>query len=51
MKTLSKARIAEQIASVEDLLRKLNLVKRERAQVLKDLKDRVNRFWFRDHGF
>lgn len=34
--------VAEQIASVEELLRKLNLVKRERAQVLKDLKDRVS---------
>lgn len=33
--------VADQIASVEDLLRKLNLVKRERAQVLKDLKEKV----------
>lgn len=34
--------VAEQIANVEDLLKKLNLVKRERAQVLKDLKDKVH---------
>jgi hypothetical protein len=32
----------EQIERVEDLLKKLNLVKRERAQVLKDLKDKVS---------
>ena len=34
--------IAEQIAKVEDILRKLNLVKRERQQVLKDLKEKVH---------
>ncbi|KAH0831795.1 Vacuolar protein-sorting protein bro1 [Fonsecaea pedrosoi] len=34
--------IADQIAKVEDLLRKLNLVKRERMQVLKDLKEKVH---------
>ncbi|KAF2748863.1 BRO1-domain-containing protein [Sporormia fimetaria CBS 119925] len=34
--------VAEQIANVEELLRRLNLVKRERAQVLKDLKDKVH---------
>ncbi|KAF2489244.1 vacuolar protein-sorting protein-like protein bro1 [Lophium mytilinum] len=34
--------VAEQIAHVEDLLRKLNLIKKERAQVLKDLKDKVH---------
>ena len=34
--------IADQIAKVEDLLRKLNLVKRERLQVLKDLKEKVH---------
>ena len=33
--------VAEQIARVEELLKKLNLVKRERAQVLKDLKEKV----------
>lgn len=33
--------VAEQIASVEELLRKLNMVKRERTQVLKDLKEKV----------
>lgn len=35
--------VAEQIANVEELLRKLNLIKRERAQVLKDLKEKVSR--------
>jgi programmed cell death 6-interacting protein len=34
--------IAEQIAKVEEILRKLNLVKRERMQVLKDLKEKVH---------
>lgn len=34
--------VADQISSVEELLRKLNLIKRERAQVLKDLKDKVS---------
>lgn len=34
--------VAEQIAAVEDLLRKLNLIKRERQQVLKDLKEKVS---------
>lgn len=33
--------VKEQITQVEDLLRKLNLIKRERASVLKDLKDTV----------
>lgn len=33
--------IADQIARVEELLKKLNLVKRERMQVLKDLKEKV----------
>ena len=33
--------VAEQIAKVEELLKKLNLVKRERMQVLKDLKEKV----------
>ena len=33
--------VADQIASVEDVLRRLNLVKKERTQVLKDLKDKV----------
>lgn len=33
--------VADQIASVEDLLRRLNLIKKERIQVLKDLKDKV----------
>lgn len=37
----SSVSVAEQIAKVEELLKKLNLVKRERAQVLKDLKEKV----------
>ncbi|KKA25909.1 Signal transduction protein BroA [Rasamsonia emersonii CBS 393.64] len=37
-----KKSVAEQIAKVEELLKKLNLVKRERAQVLKDLKEKVH---------
>ncbi|KAF1980488.1 BRO1-domain-containing protein [Bimuria novae-zelandiae CBS 107.79] len=34
--------VADQIASVEDILRRLNLVKKERMQVLKDLKEKVH---------
>ncbi|KAL1386221.1 vacuolar protein-sorting protein bro1 [Phyllosticta capitalensis] len=34
--------VADQITSVEELLRKLNLIKRERQQVLKDLKEKVH---------
>ncbi|KAI9761082.1 MAG: hypothetical protein M4579_001234 [Chaenotheca gracillima] len=34
--------VADQIAKVEDLLKKLNLIKRERAQVLLDLKEKVH---------
>ncbi|KAK3672118.1 bck1-like resistance to osmotic shock [Recurvomyces mirabilis] len=34
--------VAEQIERVEELMRKLQLVKRERAQVLKDLKDKIH---------
>ncbi|OJJ32309.1 hypothetical protein ASPWEDRAFT_161745 [Aspergillus wentii DTO 134E9] len=34
--------VADQIARVESILKKLNLVKRERSQVLKDLKDKVH---------
>lgn len=33
--------VADQIAKVESILKKLNLLKRERSQVLKDLKDKV----------
>lgn len=33
--------VPEQIASVEDFLRKLNLIKRERTQVLRELKEKV----------
>ena len=35
------ASVADQIAKVESLLQKLNLIKRERSQVLKDLKEKV----------
>lgn len=35
------ASVSEQIAKVEEILKKLNLVKRERSQVLKDLKEKV----------
>jgi len=35
--------VLEQIERVEELLKKLNLIKRERAQVLKDLKEKVRR--------
>ncbi|KAF1913156.1 BRO1-like domain-containing protein [Ampelomyces quisqualis] len=34
--------VAEQIGAVEDILRKLNLVKKERTQTLKDLKEKVH---------
>jgi len=33
--------VMEQINKVEEILKKLNLIKRERAQILKDLKDKV----------
>lgn len=33
--------VSDQINAVEDILRKLNLVKKERMQILKDLKDKV----------
>ncbi|KAE8450562.1 bck1-like resistance to osmotic shock [Mollisiaceae sp. DMI_Dod_QoI] len=34
--------VMDQVAKVEDILKKLNLLKRERAQVLKDLKEKVH---------
>ncbi|SPO06002.1 related to protein BRO1, required for normal response to nutrient limitation [Cephalotrichum gorgonifer] len=34
--------VAEQIARVEDLLKKLSLLKRERNQILKDLKEKIH---------
>ncbi|KAK4150808.1 BRO1-like domain-containing protein [Chaetomidium leptoderma] len=34
--------VVEQIAKVEDILKKLNLIKRERIQVLKDLKEKAH---------
>jgi ALIX V-shaped domain binding to HIV/BRO1-like domain len=34
--------VAQQITKVEEILKRLNLIKRERAQVLKDLKDKVS---------
>ncbi|KAG8631452.1 hypothetical protein KVT40_000592 [Elsinoe batatas] len=37
-----KHSVTGQIAMVEELIRKLNLVKRERQQVLKDLKDKIH---------
>ena len=33
--------VSDQINNVEEIVRKLNLIKRERAQVLKDLKEKV----------
>ena len=36
------APVTEQIQQVEDLLRKLQLIKRERGQVLQDLKDKIH---------
>ena len=38
--------VADQISRVESILKKLNLVKRERSQVLKDLKERVRCVFF-----
>lgn len=35
--------VMDQIAKVEEILKKLNLLKRERTQVLKDLKDKVRK--------
>lgn len=37
--------VMDQIAKVEDILKKLNLIKRERAQLLKDLKEKVSFSW------
>ncbi|RDW92128.1 hypothetical protein BP5796_01522 [Coleophoma crateriformis] len=37
-----KMSVMDQIAKVEEILKKLNLIKRERAQVLKDLKEKVH---------
>ncbi|KAL1845093.1 hypothetical protein VTK73DRAFT_1150 [Phialemonium thermophilum] len=34
--------VVDQIARIEDILKKLNLIKRERMQVLKDLKDKAH---------
>jgi hypothetical protein len=34
--------VVDQVAKVEEILKKLNLVKRERGQVLKDLKEKVS---------
>ncbi|EMC93222.1 hypothetical protein BAUCODRAFT_76586 [Baudoinia panamericana UAMH 10762] len=38
----SQQSVAQQIEKVEELMRKLQLVKRERQQVLKDLKDKIH---------
>lgn len=37
--------VADQIAKVESILKKLNLLKRERSQVLKDLKEKVGFYY------
>lgn len=37
--------VMDQINKVEEILKKLNLIKRERNQVLKDLKDKVRKTW------
>lgn len=42
--------VVDQIAHVEDLVKKLNLIKRERAQVLKDLKEKVPIELYHDKG-
>jgi len=39
-----RSTVSEQIAAVEELLRKLNLIKRERQQVLKDLREKVRAY-------
>src|SRR5699024_7725644 len=36
--------VADQISGVEDILKKLNLLKRERNQILKDLKEKVSTY-------
>ena len=41
----SKPTVPQQIGKVEDILKKLNLIKRERNQVLKDLKEKVGVFF------
>lgn len=38
--------VVEQIAKVEDILKRLNLIKKERVQVLKDLKEKVGLKFF-----
>lgn len=40
-----RSTVSDQIAAVEELLKRLNLVKRERQQVLKDLKEKVRALW------
>lgn len=42
--------VMDQIKKVEEILKKLNLIKRERNQVLKDLKDKVCRIGAISHG-
>lgn len=41
----SSPSVPDQISKVEDILQNLSLVKRERNQILKDLKDKVRRHW------
>lgn len=45
------ASVAEQIAKVEGILNKLNLVKQDRATTLKDLKEKVGRKNYPPYGF
>lgn len=42
--------VMDQIKKVEDILKKLNLIKRERNQVLKDLKDKVSQLPIPEHN-
>lgn len=42
--------VAQQINRVEDILKKLDLIKRERNQVLKDLKEKVSNYPNRSHA-
>ena len=45
----SRQTVTGQIEKVEELLKKLQLVKRERQQVLKDLKEKVSHCQFDEH--
>jgi hypothetical protein len=43
--------VMDQVSKVEEILKKLGLIKRERNQVLKDLKEKVRREWSRLDGY